>query len=43
MLILFSLELRDITQQTEYVMNFDPFDQLSLTEVVDRGQQICNR
>ena len=26
MLILFSLELRDITQETEYVMNFDPCD-----------------
>ena len=29
MLIPFSLELRDITQQTEYVTNFDPCDQLS--------------
>ena len=35
MLIPFSLELRDITQETEYVMNFDPCDELSWTEVVD--------
>ena len=45
-LIPFSLELRDITQEIEYVMNFLPmcpecaFE--SLNEVVDRGQQICN-
>ena len=47
LLIPFSLELRDITQETEYVMNFWPmwlecaFE--SLTEVIDRGEQICNR
>ena len=43
MLIPFSLELRDITQETEYVMTFDPCDELSLTEVVNRGQQIYNQ
>ena len=44
----FSLELRDITQDTVYVMNFGPCDPnvfmfSVLTEVVDRGQQICNQ
>ena len=46
LLILFSLELHDITQETEYVMNFWPMwpECLleSLTEVVYRGQHICN-
>ena len=41
----FFLELRDVTQNTEYVMNFDHVTRVCfssvLTEVVDRGQQIC--